>query len=312
MTHRKKSSNLVIRWRKYIAKGFWMYDVMFLPGLIFLIVFSIVPMYGIFMAFQDFIPQKGIFNQTWVGLRNFKDLFGRPEIQPVIFNTFKIAILKIIFTFPVPIIFALFMNEIRMQGLKKKIQTIVYLPNFISWIIMSGMILDLFAKNGGLVNNILTFFGSQPIEFLGSGKHFVPLLIYTEIWKGFGWGSIIYLASLSNVDSALYESCVIDGARRWKQTLTVTMPAIVPIIILSAVLKLGDVLNAGFDQIYNLQNPNVLQASEIIDTFAYRLYIDEYAWSQSTAISLLKSVVSMVFILTGWKLAKKFTDYSVF
>ncbi len=300
------------KFKLYVEKGFLSYDFMMLPGMLFLLIFNIIPMYGLIIAFQDFIPSKGLFEQEWVGFQNFVDLFDRPETWGVIGNTFKIAILKIIFTFPVPIIFALLMNEVRVLGLKKGIQTVVYLPNFISWVIMAGIILDMFSLENGVVNNVLGWFGIGPIEFLGETKYFVPLLIYTEIWKSFGWGSIIYLASLSAVDPTLYESCVIDGARRWKQTLAVTLPAMVPIITLSAVLKLGDVLNAGFDQIFNLYNENVMDGADIIDTFTYRLFKDEYAWSQSTLIGLIKSVVSMVFILTGWGLARKLTNYSVF
>lgn len=300
------------KFKKYVQKGFLSYDLMMIPGMLFLFVFNIIPMYGLIIAFQDFIPQKGLFNQEWVGFQNFIDLFDRPETLRVIGNTFSIALLKIVFTFPVPIIFALLMNEVRLSGLKKGIQTIVYLPNFISWVVMAGIILDMFSLETGVVNNLIELFGGKRIEFLGESKHFVPMLIYTEIWKGFGWGSIIYLASISNVDPTLYESCVIDGAKRWRQTLVVTLPAMIPIITLSAVLKLGDVLNAGFDQIFNLYNENVMSGADIIDTFTYRLFKDEYAWSQSTAIGLMKSFVSMVFILTGWWLAKKTTDYSVF
>lgn len=296
----------------YIEKGFLSYDLMMLPGILFLLVFNIVPMYGLIMAFQDYNPGFGFFDQQWVGWQNLIDLFDRPETLRAIGNTFKIALLKIVFTFPVPIIFALLMNEIRHIGLKKGIQTIVYLPNFISWVVMAGIILDMFSLENGVINNVLGWFNIGPIEFLGETKYFVPMLIYTEIWKGFGWGSVIYLASLSAVDPTLYESCVIDGAKRWKQTLAVTLPAMIPIITLSAVLKLGDVLNAGFDQIFNLYNENVMDGADIIDTFTYRLFKDEYAWSQSTLIGLMKSLVSMVFILSGWGLAKKLTNYSVF
>lgn len=298
--------------RLYAKRGFFYYDLMMLPGMLFLLVFNIIPIYGLLIAFQDFIPSKGIFNQEWVGFENFIYLFDRPETLRVIGNTFKIALLKIVFTYPVPVIFALLMNEVRHLGLKKGIQTVVYLPNFISWVVMAGIILDMFALENGVVNKILGVFNIGPIEFLGEVKHFVPMLIYTEVWKGFGWGSVIYLASLSAVDPTLYESCVIDGASRWKQTWAVTLPAMVPIITLSAVLKLGDVLNAGFDQIFNLYNENVMSGADIIDTFTYRLFKDEYAWSQSTLIGLTKSIVSMVFILTGWGLARKLTNYSVF
>lgn len=305
---RKKDSP----WRNYRKKGFLWLDLMFLPGLVLLIVFSILPMYGLIIAFQDFIPAKGVFGSTFVGLENFRELAADPMFGKAIYNTFKIALLKIVLGFPIPIAFALLLNEIRLSGIKKGVQTIVYLPNFISWVIMGGIVLDIFAKNGGFVNNILGVFGIGAIEFVGDERIFVALLVGTDIWKGFGWGSVIYTAAISGIDPTLYEAAVIDGAKRWKQTLHVTLPGMIPIIVMSAVLNLGNVLNAGFDQIFNMQNDLVIDTSEIIDTLSYRLYNESNAWSQSTLIGLMKSVVSLVFITSGWGLAKKLTDYSVF
>ena len=299
-------------WHNYRKKGFFSLDLMFLPGLILLLVFSVLPMYGLIIAFQDFIPARGVFGSEFVGFQNFIDLAADPLFGRAMFNTFKIALLKIVIGFPIPILFSLLLNEIRVAGLKKGIQTIVYLPNFISWVIMAGIVLDLFAKNGGFVNNLLGIVGIEPVEFLGDEGNFVALLIGTDIWKGFGWGSVIYLATIAGIDTTLYEAAVIDGAKRWKQTWHVTLPGMVPIIIMSAVLNLGNVLNAGFDQIYNMQNDLVINSSEIIDTLAYRLYKDSNNWSQSTLIGLMKSVVSMVFITSGWWLAKRLTNYSVF
>lgn len=299
--------------KKYVKQGNLGLDFMFLPGLILLIIFNIVPMYGILMAFQDFVPSRGLFGSEWVGLQNFIDLINYPNIGNVVKNTFVIAILKIVIGFPIPIIFSLLLNEIRQRGIKKGIQTLIYLPNFISWVVMSGVILDIFSVNGGIVNNIITMLGGDPKNFMGDNAYFVPILIITEIWKSFGWGTVIYLASLSAVDPTLYESCVIDGAKRWKQTLAVTLPAMLPIILLSGILKLGDILNAGFDQVFNLYNELVYETADIIDTFVYRLAFDgDYAWSLSTLVGLIKSLFAMIFILSGWGLAKKFTNYSVF
>lgn len=299
-------------WHNYKKKGFLWLDLMFLPGLVLLLIFSVLPMYGLVIAFQDFIPAKGVFGSPFVGLQNFYDLAADPLFGRAIWNTVKISVLKIVLGFPIPILFALLMNEIRALGLKKGIQTIVYLPNFISWVIMGGMVLDIFAKNGGLVNNLIGLFGAEPKEFLGNEGSFVAILIISDIWKGFGWGSVIYTSSISNIDPTLYEAAVIDGATRWKQTWHVTLPGMVPIIVMSAVLNLGNVVNAGFDQIFNMQNDLVVNASEIIDTLSYRLYSESNAWSQSTLIGLMKSIVSLVLILSGWGLAKKLTDYSVF
>lgn len=300
------------RFNKYVKKGLLAYDIMFLPGLLLLLVFSIVPMYGIVIAFQDYIPAKGVFGSEFNGLYNLQELFARPEIWDVIFNTFFISLLKIVLGFPIPIIFSILLNEVRLQGLKKGIQTIVYLPNFISWVIMSGIVLDMFATNGGIINNILGIFGVEPQHFLDNEHYFIFVLVITDMWKGFGWGSVIYLASIASIDVSLYEAAVIDGAKRFKQSIHITLPGMMPIIIMSAVLNLGNVLNAGFDQIYNLQNDLVINTSEIIDTYSYKLYKNEYAWSQSTMIGLMKSIVSAVFIVSGWKLAAKLTDYSVF
>jgi putative aldouronate transport system permease protein len=269
-------------------------------------------MYGLVIAFQDFIPSKGVFGSEFVGFTYFFELIERVQFKIVILNTFKISIYKIVLGFPIPIIFSLLLNEIKIAGLKKGVQTIVYLPNFISWVIMAGVVQDMFATNGGLINNLLSVFQSDSYDFLGNGTSFVSVIIGTDIWKGFGWGSVIYLAALSGIDVSLYEAAAIDGAKRWKQTIHITLPGMIPIIVMSAVLNLGNVLNAGFDQIYNLQNDLVADSSEIIDTFAYKLYKNEYAWSQSTLIGFMKSIVSMFFILGGWKLAKKLTNYSVF
>ncbi|MBP5308116.1 MAG: sugar ABC transporter permease [Clostridia bacterium] len=286
--------------------------MMFLPGLIFLVVFNIIPLFGLTFVFYDYIPALGLSESDFVGFDNFRLLFMRPDFWPAIRNTFFIAMLKIVIGFPIPIIFALLMNEVRNIGVKTGIQTVVYLPNFISWVVMSGIIIDIFSKNTGLINNVIDFLGGERKDFLGSNATFVPVLILTDIWKSFGWGSVIYLSSLAAIDPTYYESAVIDGATRWKQTFAITLPSMLPIILLSSTLQLGNVLNAGFDQIFNLQNDLVLETSEIIDTLSYKMYHDDFNWSQSTLIGLMKSFVSMFFILGGWKLAKKFSGYSVF
>lgn len=293
-------------------KSSWQLHLMMLPGMLLVIIFCYLPMYGITIAFKDYIPSQGMFGSAWAGLKWFKYMFELPDVWLVTKNTFIIAGLKILLGFPVPIIFALLLNEVRKGWFKKGIQTIVYLPNFLSWVILAGLILDVFALNNGVVNQFITMLGFKPIYFLGDNRYFRGLLISTDIWKNFGWGTVIYMAALTGVDTALYESAVLDGANRWKQTLYVTLPAIVPIILLSGILSLGNLLNAGFEQIFNLYNPLVMQSGDIIDTYVYRLAFLDASWSLSTAVGLLKSLVSTVFIVTGYSIAYKFTDYKIF
>lgn len=300
------------RFSVYVKKGNLSLDLLFLPGLIFLIIFNIIPLYGILIGFVDFIPTKGIFGSDWVGLENFKYMFSLPDFGRVVWNTFKIATLKMLIGFPIPIIFALMLNELRVKYYKKTVQTLVYLPYFLSWVIMAGIVMDIFGLDG-IINQAISAIGIDPIFFLGDNNHFVPLLLGTEVWKGFGWGTVIYLAALTNVDPTLYEAAVMDGASRWKQTLKITIPSIMPIVILNAILNLGNVLNAGFDQIFNLYSPQVYHTADIIDTYAYRLAFEGAAnWSMSTCVGLSKGIVSAVLISIAYYISYKHSDYRVF
>ncbi|WNR46254.1 ABC transporter permease [Paenibacillus roseipurpureus] len=280
--------------------------------MLLLFLFNIVPMYGILIAFKDFIPSKGIWNSPWVGLQYFDFMMQLPDVWLVTKNTIIIAGLKILLGFPVPIIVALLLNEIGRSWFKRTVQTIVYLPNFLSWVILSGLILDVFAVNGGLVNSFLKFFSIEPIYFLGDNTYFRSIIISTDIWKNFGWGTVIYMAALTSIDPSLYESAIMDGASRWKQTLHITIPGIVPIIMLTAILSMGNILNAGFDQIFNLYNPLVMKTGDIIDTYVYRVAFNDANWSLSTMVGLIKSVVNSLLIVTGYWMAYKWTDYRVF
>lgn len=295
-----------------IKRKTWQLHLLMIPGMLFVIVFCYLPIYGITIAFKDFIPSKGILGSPWVGLEHFSYMMKMPDVWNVIRNTVIIAGLKVILGFPIPILFALLLNEIRHSTYKRCIQTIIYLPNFLSWVILSGIIIDVFSLNNGIVNQLLGVFGIGPIYFLGDNRYFRGLLISTDIWKGFGLGTVIYLASITGIDPCLYESSYIDGANRWKQTLHITLPGMLPIITLIAILNLGNVLNAGFEQIFNLYNPMVYQTSDILDTFVYRLAFNQGNFSLSAAVGLFRSVVSMIFISSGYWLVYKYTDYRVF
>ncbi|AZS15111.1 ABC transporter permease [Paenibacillus lutimineralis] len=287
------------------------FHFMMLPGMIFLIIFSFIPMFGIVMAFQNYIPAKGISGSHWVGLDNFRFMLQIPDSKQIFANTIVIAVWKIIAGTLVSIIFALLLNEVRVRFAKRFMQTIVYLPNFLSWAILATVVMNIFSYEGP-INAFLGWFGIDPILFMASNKWFRPMLILTDVWKGFGYGSIIYLASLTSIDPGQYEAASIDGANRWKQLWYITLPGMLPTIILVTTLNLPNVLNAGFDQIFNLYNPLVYQTADIIDTYVYRVGLVERQYSLGTAVGLLRSVVGIVLILSANKLAQKLTDYRIF
>jgi putative aldouronate transport system permease protein len=287
------------------------YGLMILPGFLWLLLFSIVPMYGIVMAFQDFNPSRGFFGSRWVGLANFEYLFMLGDSMQVIINTLIIAVGKMILNLVFPLIFALLLNEVRVYAYKKFIQTIVYLPHFISWVILASVVLNIFGYRG-VVNSIGALFGADPKVWMTDASIFRHILIGTEVWKEFGYNAVIFLAALTGINQNLYEAAAIDGAGRLRSTWHVTLPGIASTIVVLGVLGLGNVLNAGFDQIYNLYNPMVYSTGDIIDTWVYRMGLINLQFSLATAAGLLKSVVSFVLIVSSWVMAYKFADYRVF
>ncbi|MEC0089453.1 ABC transporter permease [Paenibacillus macquariensis] len=287
------------------------FHLMLAPGMIFLIIFSFIPMFGIVMAFQNYIPAKGISGSSWVGLDNFKFMLQIPDSKQIFANTIVIAVWKIVVGTIVSIVFALLLNEIRVKTAKKFMQTVVYLPNFLSWAILATVVMNIFSYEGP-VNAVLGWFGIDPVLFMASNDWFRSMLVFTDVWKGFGYGSIIYLASLTSVDPGLYEAASIDGANRFKQLWYITLPGLMPTILLVTTLNLPNVLNAGFDQIFNLYNPLVYETADIIDTYVYRVGLVERQYSLGTAVGLLRSVVGIILILSANKLAQKLTDYRIF
>lgn len=292
-------------------KKTWPFHVMLLPAVIFLIIFNYIPMGGIVMAFQDYKPWLGISGSQWVGLDNFRYLFEREDSVQVIWNTVIIAVLKLFFNLFVPFVFAILLNEVRKVYLQRTVQTLVYLPHFLSWVILGGILIDLLATDG-LVNRVLGMFGAGPIFFLGDNDWFRFTVILTDVWKEFGYNTIVFLAALAGINPALYEAAEIDGAGRWKQTLHITVPSLVPMLMVVGTLALGNVLNAGFDQIFNLYNPLVYETGDIIDTFVYRTAILSGEMGFGTAIGLFKSVISMALILISYRMAYKWAGYRIF
>ncbi|MDR1559565.1 MAG: ABC transporter permease subunit [Clostridiales bacterium] len=286
--------------------------IMLIPGIIFVLIYSYGSMLGVVVAFQKFVPTKGLFGSEWIGFDNFKNLFTMPNIGEVIRNTIVISLGKMAGGIIVPVLFALLLNEIKNQGVKRTFQTLVYIPNFLSWVILAGLFVDILSPSTGIVNQFLGMFGVGPVFFLGDKTAYPITMVVTEIWKGFGFGSVIYLAALTGIDPSLYESAEIDGAGRWKQTLYITLPGIMTTIVLMTVLSMANILNGGFDQIYNTYSPAVYTTGDILDTFVYRLGIQNAQFALSTAAGLFKSVVSFVFIVVSYYLADKVAGYRIY
>ena len=288
----------------------WQYHLMLIPGIIILLIFAYYPLYGLVMAFQKFNPGLG-FNSPWVGFDNFKYIFSQPGFLRTIGNTLYIAVFKIIGGIIVPLTFALLLNEVAKDKLKRVFQTLVYLPHFMSWIILAGVLSDILG-NEGIVNTVLNALGLESVSFMGDKDVFPWTVIISDIWKDFGFGTIIYLAALTSVDPGLYESAIMDGAGRWKQTLHITLPMIAPTIILKTVLSLSGVLDAGFDQVFNMYAPIVYETGDIIDTYVYRLGIAQAQYSIGTAVGLFKSVASSILVGISYILADKWAGYRIF
>lgn len=300
------SQPLAVRLRKELP-----FHLMLLPGVLIVLVFKYIPMGGLCISFQDYSPIFGLFEQDWVGFENFEYVFSMPTFPRVIYNTLFIAILKIIAGIIVPVTFALLLNEVLAVKYKRTLQTVVYLPHFISWVALAGIFLDVLSLDG-IVNQLLGHLGIAPVYFLGNEKIFPFTMVVTDVWKTFGWNTIVYLAAITGVDASLYEAAYLDGAGRFRQTLHVTIPTIMPIVILMTILSIGNVLRAGFDQIFNLYSPLVYSTGDIIDTFVYRLGILGSQFGPATAVGLFQSVVSFILITLGYWAADKFAGYRVF
>lgn len=286
--------------------------LMLAPAVLLVLVYAYVPMVGIVMGFQRVLPGKGIFGSPWVGLDNFEFVFAMPTIFQVIWNTIRIAGLKAVLGVLVPVTVALMLNNVTSRAFKRTVQTVIYLPHFLSWIILAGIFVDILSPSEGIVNRLLGMVGIQPIFFLGDHKVFPWTMIFTDVWKSFGFGTIIYLAALTDIDPTLYEAAVVDGATRRQQTWYITLPGISGTIIMLSTLSLGNILNAGFDQIFNLYSPMVYSTGDIIDTLVFRTGIMNNQYGIATAVGLLKSVVSLVLIGLAYKLADKWADYRIF
>lgn len=293
-----------------LRKDWQLHMLLFIP-LVLLLVYRYIPMAGIVMAFQNYKPAKGIFGSQWVGTMNYRLLFSMQGFLFAIRNSFTIAVVKIVLNVVVPVSFALLLNEMRQARVKKSIQTIVYMPHFISWVLLASIVIRLLSYNG-VINKAIEAMGGEKMIFLANKRLFPPIVIITDVWKEFGYGTIIYLAAMEGVDTQLYEAASIDGAGHWKRMVHVTLPAIFPVIVLMSTLSLGRILDAGFDQIFNLYSPAVYETGDIIDTFVYRLAFSNMQYSMSTAAGLMKNIVSCALIVFSYRLAYRMTGYRIF
>lgn len=286
--------------------------LMLVPAVILVAIYSYGSMVGTVIAFQKFKLGFGLFGSEWIGLKNFESLFALPNFWPVIRNTVVIAFGKMVGGVVVPVFFSLLLNEISHSGIKRSYQTMVYLPNFLSWVILAGLFFDILSPSSGVVGRLFAAMGLEAPFFLGDPKLFPGTMIVLDIWKGFGFGSVIYLAALTGIDQNLYEAAQIDGADRIQQTWHITLPGILSTVVLMTVLSMANILNGGFDEIFNLYSPAVYSTGDILDTFVYRLGIQNAQFALSTAAGLFKSSVSLVFILASYWMADRFAGYRIF
>ena len=289
----------------------WELYALLVPGLLFLLLFKYTPMYGIIIAFKDFNIFSGFADSPWVGLKHFERLFTSPDFSVVLMNTIIISLLKICILFPLPIIIAIMLNEMKNMILKRSIQTIIYLPHFLSWVIVSGLFIDLLSTNGGLVNKLLISLNMEPIAFFLDNNVFRSVLVTSAGWKETGWSTIVYLAAFTTIDPQLYEAAKIDGAGKIKQLLHVTLPGIAPIIVLMFILRLGSIMEAGTEQILVMYNPVVYKTSDVIGSYVYRMGLGNQDYSFTTAVGLFESVISFALIITGNALSRKYLQRGI-
>ena len=290
--------------KKRMIKNRWLY-YMLAPGVLYFIIFKYVPMWGVLIAFQDFSPFRGFWSSDWVGVEHFRTFFGEPQFWLLFRNTFILALYNILFFFPLPIVIALLLNELRSEAYKRTIQSLIYIPHFLSWVVVVGLAYILFTTEGGIVNELIARLGGEKVNFLLSNSWFRTMVVGEMIWKETGWGTILFLAALAGVDPQLYEAARMDGAGRWKQMVHVTLPAIRSTIVVLLILRLGSFLDLGFEQIFLMLNPMNREVGEVFETYVYERGIQLGDFSYSTAVNLFKSVIGFVLVLGANYFARK-------
>lgn len=286
--------------------------VLALPGILFFLVFKYIPMWGMIIAFQDYSPFRGIQGSEWVGLQHFTAFFGNPDFALLFRNTLAISLLNLILFFPFPILISLGLNELRSVAYKRLIQTIIYMPHFLSWVIIAGLTLLLFAKGTGLINELFALWGWPRVDILTNPDSFWIMVTLQAMWKEAGWGTIVFLAAMASVDTQLYEAARMDGAGRLRQIWHITLPAIRSVIIVLLILRLGDIMEVGFEQIFLMYNGAVSEVAEVFDTYVYRTGIEQGDFSYSTAVGLFKSVIGLVLVVVANRVVKRMGQEGVY
>lgn len=295
-----------MHYRKY-----WDLYLIMAPGIVYFLLFKYVPMFGIAIAFQDYSPFAGIRGSDWVGLGHFARLFHDADFYRLLGNTVLISVYKLVWGFPAPVVLALLLNEIRLRAFKRTIQTFVYLPHFLSWIIIGGLLTNLLSPSTGIVNSLIKWLGMEPVFFLTDTNWFRTILVASGIWKEAGWGAILYLAALAGINPELYEAAIMDGANKWRQIWHITLPSIMSTLVILLLLRLGHLLEVGFEQIFVLYNPLVYSISDVFDTYVYRTGISKADFSYPAAIGLFQSVVGLVLVVAANKLAKAVSGHGI-
>ena len=300
-------------WKKALMK-YWQMYLLLIPVIVYYIIFKYVPMAGVQIAFKDFKFRRGIWGSAWVGMEHFERFFSSYNSFNIIWNTLYLGFLSLLFCFPIPILLALLVNEIHAKRLKKDLQTITYAPHFVSTIVVVGMLMSMCSPSTGVVNKLLVNMGivSEPLYLMGSAKYFRPMYIISGIWKDAGWNAIIFISALSAIDVTLYEAAEVDGANRWQQLIKITLPSIVPTIVIMLILEAGKVLNIGFEKVYAMQTDLNLSMSEVISTYTYKIGLEDLEYDYATAIGLFNSVVSFVLLLLVNGISKKVSQTSLF
>ncbi|MGI2295326.1 ABC transporter permease [Paenibacillus sp. GXUN7292] len=300
--------------RKSFLHAYWKHKYLtflFIPAVIYYIVFHYVPIYGIIIAFKSYKFSLGIWGSPWVGLKHFEELFTVGSFWQVFRNTFLLSFYKLVFGFPAPILFALLLNEIRMVLFKRVVQTISYFPHFLSWVVLAGLALQFLSPGTGPINLILQELGMKPIFFLGSSDWFRPVLVITDIWKELGWGTIVYLAAISGVNPEEHEAATVDGANRFHRIYYITLPAMAPVITIMLIFAIGRLVNDDFDQVFNLLNPAVMNVGDVLSTYTYRMGLVNMEYSFATAVGLFKNIIAFTMIITANAIAKRINEYGL-
>lgn len=301
----KRNSLLMIYWKqRYLV-------LLFVPAILYYVFFKYLPMYGVQIAFKNYKFRMGIWGSPWVGLENFEALFTMGSFWEVLRNTFIISGLKLLLGFPAPILLALLLNEVRSSRFKRTVQTISYLPHFLSWVVLAGIFIQFLSPSIGPINILIKSLGGKPIYFLGDAKYFRSVLVLTDIWRSVGWESIVYLAALTSINPEFYEAAHMDGATRWQCTRYITLPSLSPVITIMLILAVGKIINDDFDQVYNLYNEAVYSVGDVLSTYTYRRGLVKMEFGFATAVELFKNVISLILILSTNKIANKINDYGI-